>query len=168
MSTASCGSLLSPLLSSKLYVPLLPLRLLFLRSATRPGLCPRPRDEGSRLESRRKIVQASLGTRTTGTSMLCHAVGRRAAAANGCAIPGDDGKDDDSESESTLPLGGEEAASALELTQVLARRPRSPECFTRPVVAAMALPFARVMLGHSDGMKDAASVVTVRNVPNFP
>ena len=64
MGTASCESLLSPLLSSGLlrlgtYVPLLPLRLLFLRNATRPRLGPRPRDEESGLESRRNIVQAS-------------------------------------------------------------------------------------------------------------
>ena len=64
MGTASCESLLSPLLSSGLlllgmYVPLLSLHLLFLRNVTRPGLGPRPRDEGSRLESRPKIVEAS-------------------------------------------------------------------------------------------------------------
>jgi hypothetical protein len=34
--------------------------------------------------------------------------------------------------------------------------------------AAIALPSVRVMLGHSDGMNDVASVVTVRIVPNFP
>jgi len=33
---------------------------------------------------------------------------------------------------------------------------------------AIALPSVRVMLGHSDGMNDVASVVTVRIVPNFP
>ena len=64
MGTAICESLLSPLLSSKLlyigmYVPLLPLRLLFLRNAMRPGLGPRPRDERSGVESRRNIVRAS-------------------------------------------------------------------------------------------------------------
>ena len=51
MGTASCESLLSPLLSSGLlrlgmYVPVLPSRLLFLHNATRPGLGPRPKDEG--------------------------------------------------------------------------------------------------------------------------
>ena len=69
------------------------------------------------------------------------------------------------------PLGGEEAASALELTLMLARRPRSPERFTRPVVTAqttMALPSVRVVLGHSDGTNDFASVVTVRIVLEFP
>jgi hypothetical protein len=33
--------------------------------------------------------------------------------------------------------------------------------------AAIALPSVRVMLGHSDGMNDVASVVAVRIVPNF-
>ena len=146
MGTASCESLLSPQLSSVLlrlgmYVPVLPLSLLLLRNATRLGLGPRPRDEGSGLESRRNTVQAFLDASTTGASTLCHAryVGRRAgavAAASGCATSADDGKADDSESESTLPLGGEEAALTLELILVLARKPRSPERFTRPVVAA--------------------------------
>lgn len=289
MGTASCcccccESLLSPplppssgLLRLGTYVPLLPLRVLFLRNATRLGLDPRPRDEGSGLESRRSTVQTSLGASTTGASTLCRArcVGRRAAAAaaaaaSGCVIPVD-GKDDDSDSESTLPLGGKEAAPALELTLVLALIPRSPERFRMaigreeeaaaedafrasrkssghlplprlirsmpPVLsseapasssdssttrnrstgtvslglrsrgrtvgpsrlrlrpptwpfgllfpymlaaispgpssqpnmdAAIALPSVRVMLGHSDGMKDVASVVTVRIVPNFP
>jgi hypothetical protein len=34
--------------------------------------------------------------------------------------------------------------------------------------AAIALPSVRVMLGHSDGTNEVASVVTVRIVPNFP
>src|SRR6266702_206975 len=34
--------------------------------------------------------------------------------------------------------------------------------------AAIALPSVRVKLGHSDGLNDVASVVTVRIVPNFP
>ena len=34
--------------------------------------------------------------------------------------------------------------------------------------AATALASVRVMLGHSDGINDVASVVTVRIVPNFP
>ena len=64
MGTASCESLSSPLLSSGLlclgmYVPLLPLHLLFLHIATRPGLGPRPSDQGYGVESWRNIVQAS-------------------------------------------------------------------------------------------------------------
>ena len=66
MGSASCESLLSLLLSSGLlrvgtYVPHLPLRVLFMRNATRPGLGLRLREEGSGVESRRNIVQASLG-----------------------------------------------------------------------------------------------------------
>ena len=44
------------------------------------------------------------------------------AVASGCAILTDDGKDDGSDSEPTLPLGGKEATPALELTLVLALR----------------------------------------------
>ena len=66
--------------------------------------------------------------------MPLRCVGIRAAAAeaaaSGCAIPADDDEqDDDSDRESTLPLGGEEAAPAPELTLVLALIPRSPERF---------------------------------------
>ena len=34
--------------------------------------------------------------------------------------------------------------------------------------AAIVLPSGCAMLGHSDVMKDVASVVTLRIVPNFP
>ena len=118
----------SGLLRPGMYVPLLSLRVLSLRNV-RPGLVPKPRDEGSGLEPRRNIVQVSLGASTTAASSLCRArcVGGRAAAA--AASEPVDGRDDNSDSESVLRLGGEEAAPALELTLVLALIPRLPERF---------------------------------------
>jgi hypothetical protein len=81
------------------YDPFLQLRVLFLRNATRPGLGPRRREEGSGLESPRKKAHASFGA-SKGVSTLCRArcVGRRAAAAAASegVIPsvGNDGDDD--------------------------------------------------------------------------
>ena len=65
MGAGGCESLLSaPPSSGPLrlgtHIPLLPFHVLFLR-ATRHGLGPIPRDEESRLESRRKVVLGSLG-----------------------------------------------------------------------------------------------------------
>jgi hypothetical protein len=112
----------SGLLRLGTYVPLPPLRVLFLRNETRPGLGPRPRDEGSRLESRRN---KSFGASTGGQRYVLHAASAcelqsQRLQASGCDITAD-GNDDDSDRDSTLSLGGE---VALELTLKLALRPK--------------------------------------------